>query len=112
MLDFNDIKILVRANQDLFDQLGKVIELPIDKTREEDYARMLQYIAMKQKYQDIYIQFLRLLEVMTSWSHFYLILKEIREHYDPDEFEIPEEFNTPIPGIEIYNKYQSVITKI
>ncbi|MBD2393714.1 hypothetical protein H6G11_05525 [Cyanobacterium aponinum FACHB-4101] len=111
LLDFNDIKILVRANQDLFDQLGKVIELPIDKTREEDYARMLQYIAMKQKYQDIYIQFLRLLEVMTSWSHFYLILKEIREHYDPDEFEIPEEFNTPIPGIEIYNKYQSVITK-
>ena len=109
--DFNDIKILVRANQELFDQLGRVIELPIDKTREEDYARMVQYIAMKQKYQELYIQFLRLLEVMTQWNHFYLIIKELREHYSPEEFEIPAEFNTPLPGIEIYNKYQAVITK-
>lgn len=109
--DFNDIQIIVRANRELFDQLGRVIELPIEKTREEDYARMLQYIAMKQKYQELYIQFLRLLEVMTQWSHFYFILKDLRENYPPEKFAIPPEFNTPIPGLEIYTKYQNIISK-
>lgn len=109
--DFNDIKILVRANQELFAQLGRIIELPLEKTREDDYARMLQYIAMKQKYRELYIQFLRLLEVMTQWNHFYSIIKDLREHYSPEKFEIPPEFNTPIPGSEIYAKYQTVITR-
>lgn len=97
--------MLVKANQKLFTQLGKIIELPIDKSYEQDYARMLQYIAMKQKYQGLYIQFLRLWEVMTEWRRFYSILKDIRIHYPSNEFDLPSEFKTPIPGVEIFQKY-------
>ncbi|MGI0482465.1 hypothetical protein ACN4EE_16990 [Geminocystis sp. CENA526] len=107
--DFNDIVTLVKANEQRFEQLGKIIELPIDKTREEDYARMLQYIVLKQKHQVSYIQFQRLLEIMTQWTHFYLIVRDIRSHYSETEFTLPPEFQHNVPGLDIYLKYKNVI---
>ncbi|BAQ63861.1 hypothetical protein [Geminocystis sp. NIES-3709] len=109
--DFNDIVILVKANQKRFEQLGKIIELPLDKTRDEDYARMLQYIAMKQKHQVSYGQFQRLLEMMTQWTHFYLIIRDIRSHYSESEFTLPPEFKQSIPGLDIYLKYKTFLVK-
>ncbi|WP_373479398.1 hypothetical protein [Geminocystis sp.] len=109
--DFQDIVILVKANEKKFQQLGKIIELPIEKTSYEDYARMLQYIALKQKHQNSYLQFQRLLEILTQWFHFYLIIQDLREHYPESQFEAPSEFKQSISGLEIYLKYKSVLMK-
>jgi len=109
--DFQDIVILVKANEKKFQQLGKIIELPIEKTSYEDYARMLQYIALKQKHQNSYLQFQRLLEILTQWFHFYLIIQDLREHYPESQFEAPPEFKQSISGLEIYLKYKSVLMK-
>ncbi|MBF2057317.1 MAG: hypothetical protein IGQ45_08845 [Cyanobacterium sp. T60_A2020_053] len=109
--DFNDVVTLVKANRNGFEQLGKIIELPITQSTDEDYARMIQYIALKQKYQAIYVQFQRLLEVMIQWNRFYQIIKEIRSHYPPSEFDQPPEFQKPIPGEEFYFRYENYLPR-
>lgn len=109
--DFQDIVTLVKANEQRFEQLGKIIELPVDKTRYEDYARMLQYIVLKQKHQVSYLQFQRLLEIMTQWTHFYVIVRDIRNDYPESEFSIPPELKQNIPGLDIFLKYKNFLNK-
>lgn len=83
----------------------------MDKTRYEDHGRMIQYIGMKQKHPVSYIQFQRLLEVMIQWTHFYSIIRGIRNQYSETEFTIPSEFKQNIPGLDIFLKYKTVLIK-
>jgi len=105
--NFAEITSFIEANREKFLQLGKIIEIPAEKNTDENYARMFQYIVLKRKYNDDYTQFQRVIEIMTEWTKFYKIVKEIREHYPPAEFEQPTEFTKKIPGEELYFKHRN-----
>ncbi|MBE9222897.1 hypothetical protein IQ215_09345 [Cyanobacterium stanieri LEGE 03274] len=110
--NFNEIVLFVKINREKFIKLSNIIEIPPEKTKDEDFARMFQYIALKRKYQDIYVQFQRLLELLTLWNSFYQTTKDIRSHYPSTEFAHPEEFEKPIPGEDLYFRYKNVINQL
>lgn len=105
--DFNDMLILVQVNETTFEQLGRIIEIPLHKKTKENYAKMLQYVALRQKYQNTYIQFQRLVEILYQWHNFYEILIGIREQYPSSKFDQPTAFSKEIPGESIYFKYHN-----
>ncbi len=111
LADFNDLVLLVKANEQKFRELGRIIEIPHGKDTYEDYARMLQYVALRQRHQASFIQFQRLVEVLEQWKNFYEIILGIRQQYPPQEFTQPKEFTTPILGEDIYLSYQEYFTK-
>lgn len=110
--NFEEIVLFVRVNRDKFIQLSNIIEIPPEKTTDEDFARMFQYIALKRKYQEIYVQFQRLLELLVVWNDFYQTAKDIRNHYPNTEFDHPPEFEKTIPGEDLYFRYQNVLKNL
>ncbi|MGY6530606.1 MAG: hypothetical protein ACXITR_11845 [Cyanobacterium sp.] len=110
--NFDEIVLFIQANREKFIKLSNIIEIPPEKTRDEDFARMFQYIALKKKYQDIYVQFQRLLELLTLWNNFYQTAKDIRSHYPLTEYDHPAEFEKAIPGEDLYFRYKNIINQL
>ena len=81
--NFEEIVSFVKINGEKFIKLSNIIEIPAENTNDEDFARMFQYIALKRKYQDLYVQFQRLLELLTLWNSFYETAKDIRGPLSP-----------------------------
>jgi len=110
--NFEEIVSFVKINGEKFIKLSNIIEIPAENTNDEDFARMFQYIALKRKYQDLYVQFQRLLELLTLWNSFYETAKDIRGHYPLTEFDHPAEFEKPIPGEDLYFRYKNIINQL
>ncbi|WP_069791149.1 hypothetical protein A5482_003760 [Cyanobacterium sp. IPPAS B-1200] len=110
--NFEEIVSFVKINGEKFIKLSNIIEIPAENTNDEDFARMFQYIALKRKYQDLYVQFQRLLELLTLWNSFYETAKDIRSHYPLTEFDHPAEFEKPIPGEDLYFRYKNIINQL
>lgn len=100
---------LVKSNQDIFNKVGRIIEVPLTKSAPLTYARMLQYVALRHKYKTLYYQFKKLKKVLYTWCSFYQVVNDVRRQHPQDEYEQPKEFRENIPGLNTYNKYKKYL---
>lgn len=110
--DLDSIKefmVVVQVHAEIFLKLGQIIQVPQNKNTPETYAITLQYIALRNRHQNSFAQFQQLLELLRQWQTFYHPIAAISKEYPPNEYKQPEIFKTDIPGLEIYNKYQTHI---
>lgn len=107
--DLQNIKeliVLVRVNQEIFDSLGKIIDVPMARREPKTYALMLQYIALRDRHQVSFMQFEQLVALLKDWGEFYKQVIAIRQEYPPTRYRIPKSFTEAIPGEDLYAKYQ------
>ena len=108
--NLDDFLRVVGENYSAFEKLGKVIGITDKKSKPKTYARMIQYMAMVNKYQASYVQFRQLLEILQYWQEQYEIVIDLRQEYNIFEYRQPKEFSLEIPGVELYERYHNWLT--
>lgn len=104
-----EFRVVVQVHADIFLKLGQIIRVPKQKNIPETYAVILQYIALKNRHGKSFSQFQQLLDLLRQWETVYNPLVTILQEYPPEEYKQPELFQEPIPGINIFQKYESHI---
>lgn len=104
--DPKQISVQVKLNYNLFEKLGKIIGVTGKLNNPDTYTKIIQHIALTEKYQDSYSQFQRLLGFINQWEEPYTTLQTIREEYSAKVYKQPKTFRRKPPGIEIYTKYE------
>ncbi|MDJ0729144.1 MAG: hypothetical protein QNJ33_04045 [Crocosphaera sp.] len=98
------VKIVKKQNQ-IFDKLGKILEIPEEKKDPLTYATMLQYILLQTKYAKVYCQFEKLMEVLGNWNKSYKTVKSIRQQYSWNQYRQPQDFKKKLVILDLYKKY-------
>jgi hypothetical protein len=104
--DFKGLMTEVIAQQSSFEKLGEIISIPPGKDSLENYAIILQYITLSSKYELAYMKFQELVQLLELWKVHYDKVVGIRQEFDPKEYTVPQDFKLPIPGLELYQKYE------
>ncbi len=107
--DLSNLKALVlvvKLNYEYLEQLGNLIGIPKKSNEPITYAKILQYIALCQKYHTLDYRFNQLLTNLKKWEKHYQTVKEIRTKYLNNKYQLPESFTNSIPGEKIYDKYK------
>jgi hypothetical protein len=99
----------IQSKNTVFQQIGNIFGIPKDKNNPSTYAKIIQYIILRYKYQKHYLQFKRLTELLLQWQKYYLIVISIQKEYHPHEYKQPKEFCQKLPGLEIYEKYKDYL---
>ncbi len=105
--NIKEFQVIVQINAEIFLKLGKVIQVPQHKNIPETYALVLQYIALRHRHKQSFAQFQQLLIFLRQWEECYNSMATIIQEYPPEEYKQPPIFKEPIPGIEVYDKYQA-----
>ena len=105
----NAVIDLVRKNQEIFLQVTRIIGLPKSKETLENYAIILQYLALSKKHEKNSGQYFRLIEVMGQWANLYNMIEDNRAQYPAKEYNLSPEYLKEIPGIDIYVKHEDMI---
>lgn len=100
------IILQVQEKEEIFDQLGEMLNIPKEHQNRKSYARMLQFIALKHRYYHADREFENLLNRLKAWEKPYLKLNDIRQEYNAKDYALPKEFKEAIPALEIYQTYQ------
>ncbi|MEA5511124.1 hypothetical protein VB715_15225 [Crocosphaera sp. UHCC 0190] len=108
--DFKSLMALVVVNYSVFEKLRQIIGLAERQSNPETYTLMIQFIALSNRHAISYLKFDELIKVMRKWFKPYHAIISIRLEHPPTEYKQPKEFQEPIPGIEIYEKYQKWLT--
>ena len=109
-LDLHDLGILnteVIAHYETFQRLGEVLGMPESLMNPKTFGRMLQYVALEEKYKTAYPKFQELVVLLEEWYKHFTIAQNLRNEYTPKKFKRVKEFGTKIPGIALYNKYKA-----
>ncbi len=97
---------MVNLNQELFNQLTEITGLCYEKSTPDTYTKILQYMALSYKYQNVYNDFNALKEIFKNWQEPYNNINNIRQKYNLHNYKQPKEFKAIIPGETIYKTYQ------
>lgn len=108
--DLNSLIQIANNHYYIFERLGKIIGVPVSKSNAKTYALMVQYLALRYKYQKSYIQFEKMLKILKDWQKVYLIIQDIRQQYPLLKYKQPSEFKTKLQGIDVYHRYKSYFT--
>lgn len=103
--DINIIDRLIKKNETIFKQLGKIIEISPENNNSLVHSKMLQYLALESKYRAVDLQFERLIRVLKDWKNAYQTVKNIRKKYPWIHYEQPKEFTQKIEYLNLYKKY-------
>lgn len=95
-----------QQNQEHFDKFALVVNLSKQLQNCKNYGLMLEYLAYKQKYQEIFPKFRQLQSLLQEWQRLTEPLEEIRRKYNDKNYKKVKEFSSKIPGSTIYKKYQ------
>ncbi|MGK7930673.1 MAG: hypothetical protein AB4041_04475 [Microcystaceae cyanobacterium] len=101
---------IVKANYLIFEKLRKIIGLSPAQSSPETYTKILHYIALSHRHALSYNQFDELLTVLRQWVKPYRVVERIRNDHPRNQYKRPKIFSEPIPGVEIYQKYQKSLT--
>jgi hypothetical protein len=104
------LALMVVDKFDIFEKLGKIIGLSAQQNTPENYAKMLQYIALEARHKKAYDQFQDLLSVMRKWYKPYQNIIRVRAEHPPDKYKQPKEFTEAIPGESLYEKYKNSLS--
>lgn len=110
--DLENLKALVlvvKVNYEQLDKLGNLFGIPPSDDQVIIYAKILQYIALTSRYENINYRFEKLLDILKKWNTHYQTLKEIREQYPAYKYKVPSEFLQEVGGESIYAKYESLM---
>ncbi len=110
LMDFKKLQTSVAMQFETFQKLGKIIGIPPNKNNLTTYTTILQYIALEYRHGMVRIKFDELLQVLRKWYQPYQMIVNLRNQFSASEYQIPKEFTAPIPGLEIYEKYQISLT--
>lgn len=106
LLNLDGLLLLVMVKYNVFEKLGPIIGVSEEYNRPETYAKMLQYIGLRDKYEVSYQKFQEFLKVMKKWETHYQTVINVREKYDRQEYRLSKNFTDPIPATELYHKYK------
>lgn len=108
-LDLHDLGILnteVIAHYETFQRLGEILGMPESLINPKTFGRMLQYIALDEKYKTAYPKFQALVVLLEQWYKHFTIAQNLRREYNSKQYKRVKEFANPLPGIDLYNKYK------
>ncbi len=106
LLNLDSLLLLVMVKYDVFEKLGPIIGVSDEYNRPETYAKMLQYIGLKDKHEDAYQKFQAFLLLMKKWETYCKTVANVRQKYDRQQYRLPKSFATAIPATELYEKYK------
>jgi hypothetical protein len=112
LLNLDSLLLLVMVKYDVFEKLGPIIGVSDEYNRPETYAKMLQYIGLKDKHEDAYQKFQAFLLLMKKWETYCKTVANVRQKYDPQQYRLPKSFATVIPATELYEKYKDSLPLI
>jgi len=104
------IFIEIKLNYSIFEKLGTIIGITSQKNNPDTYTKIIRYIALMEKHKDSYSQFKRLLYHLKEWKKPYEHLATLRDEYPSKVYKIPKTFREKVPGIEMYERYQSSLS--
>jgi hypothetical protein len=111
--DLTDFKIMlapVIEHYDTIEKLAPIIQLPKNKTTPETFARILQVIALISKHHDSYRLFQKLMAILRKRIDPSEYILKIRQDYNAEDYQQPQQFSQDIPGESLYKKYQRWVT--
>jgi hypothetical protein len=97
---------LILANYEVLEKLAPIIQISKKDLNPQTFAKLLQYMGLARRYEKAFQEFQNLIKVLRQWEKAFNSLQNIREQYPSDKYQIPKEFSTKIPGLNIYQKYQ------
>ena len=100
------LTVLVLENYHVFEKLGPIIGISEEESSPETYTKMMQYMGLVNRYSKAYQEFQLLLTTLKKWEKPYKSVKLIREQYSANEYRIPPQFSTELPGVVLYEKYK------
>ena len=101
------LTVLVLEKYEMFEKLAPIIGVPQEEESPETFAKMMQYMGLANRYSKAYQEFALLLKTLKKWEKPYKSVKLIREQYNSDEYRVPPQFSTELPGVALYEKYQN-----
>ena len=106
------LTILVLEHYEVFEKLAPIIGVSQEEQSPETFAKMIQYMGLASRYSKAYQEFELLLKTLKKWEKPYKSVKLIREQYSANEYRIPPQFSTELPGVALYEKYQKHLNLI
>ncbi|MBV5260555.1 hypothetical protein FLX56_19270 [Synechococcus moorigangaii CMS01] len=107
--DTTQVSLQIRENQEVFNNLAKILQVPPEHDNAQSYARMLQFIAFRYRHQKEDIEFQELLKRLKDWELPYLNIVGLRQEYSAQDYSLPKEFKEPIPALDVYEKYKQYL---
>ena len=107
LLKVDALKLKVIENFEVFESLGRVIEVPETQRTPKTYTQILQYLALSEKHAIAFLQFSQIVDLFVGWKRNRIILDTIRQEYPANKYKIPKNFRQSLPGTGLYQKYQT-----
>lgn len=110
--ELNNLKafvLAVKVNYEELDKLGQLIGISHQEDLVITYAKIIQYIALSYRYENIIYRFQQLIENVQKWYKHYETIIEIREEYPSHKYKVTPQFLEAIPGESIYLKYKDFL---
>ncbi|NJK40897.1 MAG: hypothetical protein HC934_05195, partial [Acaryochloridaceae cyanobacterium SU_2_1] len=111
--DIHNLSVLnteVISHYETFQQLGAILGMPDQFCNPKTFGRMLQYIALEEKYKNAYPKFQELVVLLQEWQQHFLVIKNIRQEYASKIYKPEKAFKTAVLGVDIYQKYQPYLS--
>lgn len=108
--NLNTLIYLVMANYDDFEAIAEIIGITEKQSSPDTFARLIQYIALKQRHQASFSEFQRFIQVLRQWHKPYITLLKLRKEHPPEEYWQPKDFAKQISGYYFYQKYKDSLT--
>jgi hypothetical protein len=107
LLDLKGLKVRIFAEKAVFKDLGKIINIPEEKSNTDTFSRILQYIALGEKHEASYPKFQELAHLLEIWNENYEAVQSIRGQYPLKRYKKVKTFLQTFPGVDLYDKYKS-----
>jgi hypothetical protein len=104
------LELFIDRNSAFFQQVSNIIELSESLNNYKNQALLIQYVGLNNKYQSDYLEFNEFLSLLTEWQQTYQVIINIRREYNDLYQKIPQQFEQEIPGLEIYEKYNNLLS--
>lgn len=109
--DVKPFLFFTKTEEDFF----RAIAFQIIKIKEDDETTMLniaktfQYVALADKYENLYTQFQLFLKCLSKWEKIYYDIIALRKNYPINQFIIPPSFKAKLSGFELYKSYHDYL---
>ena len=109
LTNLKGLVLIVKVKQDELEELAKVMNLPQSDNQVIIYAKIIQYITLYYRYQNITFRFEQLLDKLFKWQEHYLKILQLREEYPRHKYLKSAQLFQPLPGESIYSKYEDLL---
>jgi hypothetical protein len=92
-------------------KLAQILALPKELITDTNLQLFKEYIRLERRYSLAFNQFTELINILHNWYVYYQVALDIRHQYPLSQYRQPQSFKLPIPGRDLYHKYQQFIDK-